>query len=221
MQRLRVPIVKAIGEASSRLPADDPTIRTTLKRDLEETFADEPETLIVEEMGLGHGATRVDVAVVNGHLHGFEVKSDRDTLRRLPRQAHIYNKVLDYATLVLGPHHVEPGMRLVPDWWGIKLVEKLADGSVRLADVRVPRLNQSVDGLSVAKLLWRHEALRVLEELGALSGFRSKTRLLLYARLVEAVSLNWLRARVRQQLRARLNWRPLARPASYGGLGQL
>ena len=35
----------------------------------------------VEELGVCRGRVRVDVAVVNGTLHGYEIKSDRDSLR--------------------------------------------------------------------------------------------------------------------------------------------
>ena len=38
------------------------------------------DTLVLDELGLLGGDTRVDIAVVNGKIHGYELKSDRDTL---------------------------------------------------------------------------------------------------------------------------------------------
>jgi hypothetical protein len=37
------------------------------------------DTRVVEEMGIWAGSVRVDIAVINGEFHGFELKSDRDT----------------------------------------------------------------------------------------------------------------------------------------------
>ena len=45
---------------------------------------------------------RIDIAVVKGALHGFEIKSDFDNLKRLARQVDLYSQVLDRATLVVG-----------------------------------------------------------------------------------------------------------------------
>src|SRR3954453_16495336 len=78
-------------------------------------------TLVVDELGLRHGMVRVDIAVVNGFLHGYEIKSDADTLSRLPTQVDVYSKVLDRATLVVGERHVEKAKLCVPEWWGIKV----------------------------------------------------------------------------------------------------
>jgi hypothetical protein len=52
--------------------------------------------------GLDHGQVFVDVAVINGEIHGYELKSERDTLERLPRQVEVYSAVLGRATLVVG-----------------------------------------------------------------------------------------------------------------------
>ena len=83
-------------------PIADPDIRAVLKSRLQAKHALEPDTVVVEELGLCQGQVRVDMAVVNGVLHGYEIKSDCDTLRRLPNQVVAYGKVLDRATLVVG-----------------------------------------------------------------------------------------------------------------------
>ena len=66
----------------------------------------DPQTLIVEELGIRQGAARVDVAVVNGSLHGYEIKSARDTLERLPKQSELYSSVFDTITLVTAENHL-------------------------------------------------------------------------------------------------------------------
>lgn len=186
---------------------DDTGIRKALKENLAEAFRADPETLILEELGLRHGATRVDIVVVNGYLHGYEVKSDRDTLKRLPRQARMYNEILDYITLIVGRRHVDKAAHAVPEWWGVQVADHGQDGQVHLHEVRRPLVNPSLEKLAIAKLLWRDEALVFLEELGAADGVRSKPRRAVYARLAETVQLDALRARVRHQLKSRTGWR--------------
>src|SRR5262249_26817602 len=79
----------------------DSGIRPGLRSWLRLKHADESDTVLIEELGLCRGRVRVDVAVVNGLLHGYEIKSDRDSLRRLAGQVEVYGKVLDRATLVI------------------------------------------------------------------------------------------------------------------------
>jgi len=57
--------------------------------------------------------------VVNGKLHGYEIKSDADTLKRLPAQAEVYSAVFDLVTIVVGEHHLDTVRAIVPEWWGI------------------------------------------------------------------------------------------------------
>jgi hypothetical protein len=61
---------------------------------------------IVEEMGIA-GEARVDIALIGDHLHRFEIKSERDSLRRLPAQVEVYSRVFDYVTLVVDTRHLD------------------------------------------------------------------------------------------------------------------
>lgn len=87
----------------------------------------EPDTRIVEELGLNHGEARIDVAVVNGVIHGFEIKSQKDTLERLPTQLPVYSASLDYVTLVVHESHVKKACALIPKWWGVQVVKGTAE----------------------------------------------------------------------------------------------
>ena len=79
----------------------------------------EEDVVFMEELGLCRGEVRVDVAVVNSALHGYEIKSDRDSLRRLSNQVVLYGRVLDRATLVVGERHADDASALVPEWWAL------------------------------------------------------------------------------------------------------
>ncbi|MEZ0577298.1 sce7726 family protein [Nocardioides sp. MH1] len=166
------------------------------------------DTLFVDELGLC-GEVRVDVAVVNGSLSGYELKSARDTLRRLPTQVEVYSRVLDYATLVVAENHVDHAKGILPAWWG--LIEAKGDvGSVSLVGRRHAAQNPAVDPESLAQLLWRSEALRELETRGLAAGVRSKPRVEIWRRLATELAIEDLRAVVRACLKARQDWRSAA-----------
>src|SRR5690554_4270086 len=79
---------------------------------------------LVEELEVCDGDARVDIAVINGKLCGYEIKSDRDTLERLSRQIDAYNKTFDYVTIVVGEKYKENIIHEIPSWWGIQVALK-------------------------------------------------------------------------------------------------
>ncbi|KKS98265.1 MAG: hypothetical protein UV73_C0003G0207 [Candidatus Gottesmanbacteria bacterium GW2011_GWA2_43_14] len=186
----------------------DGIIRKALIRKLLQEHPNEPDTIVVEELGLQHGTVRVDVALVNGRLHGFELKSDLDTLLRLPRQMQTYNMVLDQITLVVGKDHLHKAVNLIPDWWGVIIAKSIdTDGNVRFYEIREPENNPTLDSMSIVRLLWKDEALSILENLGHVSGIRYKRRDVIYEKLVSVLSQDELKAKVRKSLSTRINWR--------------
>jgi hypothetical protein len=186
-------------------------LRSALKGKVLARYVNDPNTRILDELGLRHGAARIDIAVVNGILHGFELKSDLDTLKRLPNQITIYNSVFDKVTLVVGVRHACDAQMIAPTWWGIKLAKVGPRGGFDFTDLRRARTNPSLEALAVARLLWREEALSLLDEFGEAGPFRHKPRAQVYARLAELSPLDLLRERVRRQLKFRTNWRSESR----------
>lgn len=184
----------------------DLDIRRALHRDLARQHDGETGTLFLDEFGLCQGDVRVDVAVLNGSIAGYEIKSERDTLDRLPRQQAAYSRVLDEATLIASEKHLEAAKELVPLWWGLVAASE-DGGDVRLHTLRAAARNPSLDPLALAQLLWRDEALDLLSELGLDSGIRGKPRAVLWRRLAASVSLELLRDLVRERVKARGNWR--------------
>ena len=84
-----------MGGGNFQRSMNDKQIRVAVHQKLFRHYSATPNTLVLEEVGLRHGAARVDFLVVNGMLHGFELKSDRDNLIRLENQIPIYCSVLD------------------------------------------------------------------------------------------------------------------------------
>lgn len=187
---------------------NDTIIREALLERLKKEYASNPEYRIISELGLWHGAARIDVAVVNGILHGFEIKSDRDTLARLPEQREAYNSVFDKVTLIVGGKHFVDAFKMIPDWWGIETVHMNENGSIFFNSIREPQDNQEQHDVSIARLLWRREALDLLESIGKADGVRSKPRDAIYTRVVESLELGMLKQHVRSVLQSpRQNWR--------------
>ena len=162
---------------------------------------------IISELGIGHGAFRIDIVAVNGLMHGYEIKSDADTLARLPEQAEAYSRVFDKLTLVVGERHIIKALSIIPDWWGVKLAKSHADGTILFSDIRTALNNESQDVFSVAQLLWRQEALDILESRNFAYGVKSKRRELIYKRLVSAIGIADLQKSVRDKLFTRQDWR--------------
>jgi hypothetical protein len=164
--------------------------------------AAEEDSLFVEELGFCRGQVRIDLAVVNGQLHGYEIKSDRDTLERLDRQLEIYNQVLDLATLVVGERHLGAARALVPGWWGLLRVDEVTDGP-RFTVIRRGKRNPRRHARTLVELLWRDEALALLESRDAARGVRSKPRAAVWDRLCEHFDVEEIAAEVRRCLKAR------------------
>ena len=180
----------------------DSEIRAILRSKLSHKYRQGSRTVLIEELGLCRGQVRVDLSVVNGLLHGYEIKSERDSLRRLKAQAALYGKVFDRATLVLGERHLAEAINNVPDWWGILLAHRSAKG-LRLKTVRYPRKNPKQDPRTLVELLWLDDALAMLEERNAARGYRGKARWIVWDKVCELCSLNEIAKAVRKHLKAR------------------
>lgn len=162
----------------------------------------EGTTEIVSEIGIRAGSVLIDVAVINGEFQGFEIKSDRDTLRRLPTQVRVYSEVLDRATLVVGNKHERGALNLIPRWWGIARASPVDQG-VSIEVIRESERNPQPILRALVELLWLEDAKRLLERKSALGGLRGKPRAMLWDRLCEVYAPDVLSEEVRQHLKGR------------------
>lgn len=185
----------------------DIDIRRHLLAEMSRKYRFDSETRIVQELGLCQGAARIDIAVVNGSIHGYEIKSERDTLFRLPSQIDVYNRALEFVTIVTAPNHADKAREIVPLWWGIRTAIPYAHG-LKLTDFREAKRNPGVVPFAMAQLLWRDEALQALEDRRLASGIRSKPREELWRRLALELTLLDLGNVVRERLKRRsADWR--------------
>lgn len=187
--------------------AHDRGIRSHLRWRLEHATASHSETIVVDELPVCSGIARVDLAVLNGSLHGFEIKSERDSLTRLFAQAEYFSEVMDHVTLVVVDQFKDHAAEIVPPWWTISIV--LRRGSaVFFETVREGQRNPAISVLSFLEFLWRDEAYQIAVEAGVSSGLKSANKLKIYSRLAELIPWDLLHSVVLQKLRFRLSSGP-------------
>jgi hypothetical protein len=187
----------------------DRSIRKAFKTKLESYYGADSQIRIIDELGILHGEARIDLAVINeGAIHGYELKSDVDTLLRLPEQMRIYNTVFSKITLVVGKKHLIEAIQTIPEWWGI-LVAKIVDsnGKIQFYSIREAEQNPYQDCVSLASLLWKDEAINILEDINKAHGVRSKAREFIYERLAEVFDKKTLSTKVSEYICARSDWR--------------
>jgi hypothetical protein len=164
-----------------------------------------PHVRVLHEVGLEHGQVRADIVTLTPEeLHGFELKSHADKIRRLPEQVRVYGETMDRATLVVSYRLFHAAQSIVPAWWGLCLFRDTRPLEV----VRDAAVNPAPTGLTTARLLWRDEALELLRESGRARGLAKAPRLRLYQELLKVVPADELRGRIRRRLLARPDWKP-------------
>lgn len=185
----------------------DLEIRLSLRQRLVQEYGADSTALILDELGLCCGRIRADMAVINGQLKGFEIKSDEDTLSRLRSQAPAYGRVFDTATIVVGPRHLQKAVRIVPRWWGVFVADGKSDKTCQLECIRKESANPSPDAFALVQLIWRDEAFALLRAHDLDVGLRNKPRKFLWQALVDNFELQELQEMVRAQLKTRKGWR--------------
>ncbi|WP_266032879.1 sce7726 family protein [Brucella intermedia] len=183
----------------------DVDVRQAILNRLSDHYANDRDTRVVEEMGIWSGVVRIDVAVINGELSGYELKSDSDTLDRLSTQAFYYEKVFEKLILVVGSRHIEKARNVLPKWWGI--IEARSSGrGIELKDRRKPRKNPRQEAFVLAQLLWKEEALAILDRWGLAKGWKSKSAREINQRLASELPIIQLNEEVRTMLKIRGGW---------------
>jgi hypothetical protein len=179
----------------------DGDIRAPLHRWLERAHADCPGTGIIHELKLPRGSARIDLAVINDELCGFEIKSDVDSLVRLPRQSRAFNAVFDQVWVVTTERHLAAALARIPEWWGV-LTPSTNRWRRAFRTERLAGSNPSPSGEAALQLLTRDEIIAALERRECAAGLRSKPRSYLIPAALERLS-----AATRDEVRAALKAR--------------
>jgi hypothetical protein len=183
--------------STSRL--SDATIRKALLRQLQKHHST-ADTIVLHEFDF-IGA-RADMAVVNGKLHGYEIKSDLDTLARLETQVPAYGSIFDRATIVVATRHLQKVVEIVPDWWGISEAT-LIRNKVQFKAVRGAKNNPDRTPMAIARLMWRKEALMALRTRGLHIGLTKSGVMKIWRQIAENVPLAEIAFEARAAIKAR------------------
>lgn len=186
----------------------DKDIRSMLVDNLKirKEFVNDPSTVMVHELDICSGIVRADLAVFNGKTHGFEIKSEKDTLDRLTLQVEHYSKVFDKTTLVLCEKHLDKALKIIPEYWGVYYVDK-GKRSFKIKRYRPAKLNRNVDYHSLIELLWKEELLELLEVNGITKGLKSKTKKTLRNLVINKIDNQIIKAYTMDTIKNRVNWR--------------
>jgi hypothetical protein len=174
--------------------------------EIKERVKQNAQVRVVDEFQLLRGQGRIDVALIDNALHGYEIKSATDNLDRLPSQQAIYNKVFDRITLVADERHVEEAVPMVPKHWGL-IVVGMKDCKPYADTIWPAMLNHDHDKLALAQLLWRDEVLELMEYFDIATGFKSANRKRLWRRISDCLTVEQIKAFVCFKLRTRKDWR--------------
>lgn len=161
---------------------------------------------IWKELQICNGRSFVDLAVLSNSLNAFEIKSDCDTLSRLPRQIESYNRVFDYIIIVTGEAHLKKVKNIVPAFWGIWTLT-VVDGKITRNVIRKEDKNTEKDAFSIAQLLWKEEILDLLKRHTLHKGMSTKRKWLLWEFLANNFSISELTEEVKYYLTKRENWK--------------
>lgn len=165
--------------------------------------AGEPGARFIEEFWTPVSHRRADLAVIGKELHGYEIKSEADTLRRLPRQVEEFSRIFDRCTAVVAEKHKERAEEILPAWWGLVIVE--AGPTLAFRVERGSQRNRGVDLELVVRLLWRAE----LEEILTYHGVepdRAGGRSAMWQQVLSALRRPVICTAVRNALREREHW---------------
>jgi hypothetical protein len=194
-------------------PEDEPCLSEASARELSRIVkkrilesSKDKDVRLVPEMQICGGTARVDFALLNGLLHGYEIKGSLDNLTRLPNQAKAYNQVFNRITIIVAPNHLEKTLDIVPSWWEIQQFVESEVG-IDIVPLRSGYLNPKPNPFEIARLLWKDEAREALELFEKGPNLQRKTRASLVSQLATELPSCAVRQYVCTQLKLRQSWR--------------
>lgn len=120
-----------------------------------------PGFMLINELPFCDGKRRADIVEVGLQLNAYEIKSDVDSLYRLPEQIQDYKDTFDTVTLVTTRRHVQKARSMCSSRVGIILVE-----CAKVSLVRTAKPYRRFNNYALSSLLRRNDLERLLREQG-------------------------------------------------------
>lgn len=180
----------------------DPELRKPLQKWLERKFLGHDDTEILHELRMPRPSGRVDIAIINGRLSGFEIKSDFDSLSRLPRQVRAFSAVFDEVCVVTTSRHSADAKKIIPSWWRLS-VHSNKDGKGVFRTVQKGSRNPNVRTDALLHMLTRSELSDIFRVRRLDLQIRSTRRFQMIERLIEQLEPSEIQFEVRRLLKIR------------------
>ncbi|AKF46323.1 sce7726 family protein [Pseudomonas fragariae (ex Marin et al. 2024)] len=123
------------------------------------------DAVIINEMVVANWSRRADIAVANGRLYGFEIKSHFDTLKRLPGQVESFQAHFDKVVVVAATKFIASIQRDYPSEIGILEVYEVS-GRAKIRQVRPGRICEVKDVSKLTSLITKSELEKFLKQSG-------------------------------------------------------
>lgn len=102
------------------------------------------DATLINEMVIANWSRRADLALANGHLHAFEIKSDFDSLKRLDGQLDTYIARFEKVTVVCSPRFTREVLKRAHKHVEI-LETAIENGSINFKTIRRGKLHRLTD----------------------------------------------------------------------------
>jgi hypothetical protein len=186
---------------------NDPQIRSAFHNKILRKAHHKSDTFILDEFGLRNGEIRADIAVLNGKLIGYEIKTEKDTLSRLESQMVAYSEVFDQAYIISSENHLSNALKIIPEWWGIYLIKPTKHGKFLFLKYRKGLTNIGKDAFAISQLLWKDEVISILETRFQIKTKSKQTKCELYDILTQVCDTKILGNIALEYLKKRSCWR--------------
>jgi hypothetical protein len=186
-------------------PVRDSDLRGALVEVLWRSLGQRPYVLVPEVDIRWSVPARLDALLVSDRISGFEIKSDVDSLKRLPRQVEAFSAVVERAALVVGERHCDAAAKIIPPWWSIWVSHRSGD-KVGIRRARAGRLNPCVNALAISSFIPRDDLCAALISIGR-RGLSKMSVDQLREELIQSVGPREAIRLARTSMLGRLDWR--------------
>jgi len=86
---------------------DEAQVKAAILSQIRQESRGQQKPVVTAEFSLGTSGIRSDLAIFSDETIGFEIKTARDTLRRLPAQMRAYSRYFNRSIVVVAPCHLK------------------------------------------------------------------------------------------------------------------
>lgn len=137
----------------AKVKIKDKDIRSAFHTKFSQKFSS--GSIVIDEFNIGDD-TRADIVIASDFLYGLEIKSEADTLDRLPKQVVGYDHTCDRPGIIVHESHLKGATEIISPWWDIYVATGSPD-KVILEHARKGWTSEELNPIVILNLLWRRE----------------------------------------------------------------